>query len=167
MFSDRLPKYEKKSTPRPQWRTWPKMSHRLVAQGATAYVQPWNSTKPPAPRDSQSQTEVLYNAECPVCNFEISHYADHARDKGLAIRDDLNRRSATGLMRTPPRAALCAAGDRLVSGIDGFLLLWAEMPKYRWLGRIVAVPGILHLARFGYDYVLAPSIYRWHRWRTR
>ena len=126
---------------------------------------------PPAPRDSQSQTEVLYNAECPVCNFEISHYADHARDKGLAIRfDDLNSGDLArwGLDEdTAARRLYVRQGDRLVSGIAGVLLLWAEMPKYRWLGRIVAVPGVLHLARFGYDYVLAPSIYRWHRWRTR
>ncbi|CUH76781.1 hypothetical protein TRM7557_01058 [Tritonibacter multivorans] len=124
---------------------------------------------PPAPVAGQTQTEVLYNAECPVCNFEISHYADHARDKGLAIRfDDLNSGDLArwGLDEdTAARRLYVRQGDRLLSGIDGFLVLWAEMPKYRWLGQIVALPGVLQLARFGYDYVLAPIIYRWHRWR--
>lgn len=126
------------------------------------------SPPPPEPRE---QTEVLFNAQCPVCNFEISHYADHARDKGLAIRfDDLNSGDLArwGLDEdTAARRLYVRQGDKLVSGIDGFLLLWAEMPKYRWLGRVVALPGVLQLARFGYDYVLAPIIYRWHRWRTR
>ena len=37
-------------------------------------------------------TRVLYNAECPVCNFEISHYAQYADKTGLPIRfEDLNR----------------------------------------------------------------------------
>lgn len=126
-------------------------------------------TSPPS--DSQEQTEVLFNAQCPVCNFEISHYADHARDKGLAIRfDDLNSGDLArwGLDEdTAARRLYVRQGDKLVSGIDGFLLLWAEMPKYSWLGRVVALPGVLQLARFGYDYLLAPIIYRWHRWRTR
>ena len=36
-------------------------------------------------------TKVLFNASCPVCNFEISHYAAYSARNGLPIRfDDLN-----------------------------------------------------------------------------
>ncbi|MGJ8530487.1 hypothetical protein, partial [Maritalea sp.] len=37
------------------------------------------------------QTTVLFNADCPVCNFEMSHYAQYADKNALPIRfDDLN-----------------------------------------------------------------------------
>ncbi len=41
--------------------------------------------------ENSPTTSVLYNATCPVCNFEIQHYARYAGAKGLPIRfDDLN-----------------------------------------------------------------------------
>lgn len=119
-----------------------------------------------APED---ETEVLFNADCPVCNFEISHYADYARDTGLAIRfDDLNSNDLArwGLEEdAAARRLYVRQGDQLLSGIDGFLVLWAKMPRYRWLGRLVGLPGVRQLATAGYDYVLAPVIYRRHKRR--
>ena len=51
---------------------------------------------------------------------------------------------------------------KLTSGIAAFLVLWAQMPGYRLLGRIVGLPGIRHIATLAYDHVVAPAIYRWH-----
>jgi len=55
----------------------------------------------------------------------------------------------------------------LTSGIPAFLVLWAQMPKYRRLGQIVGLPGVKQIASVLYDYVLAPVIYRWHLRRLR
>ena len=55
----------------------------------------------------------------------------------------------------------------LTSGIPAFLVLWAQMPRYRLLGRIVGLPGIKQIAMVTYDHVLAPAIYRWHLRRVR
>jgi len=55
----------------------------------------------------------------------------------------------------------------LTSGIPAFLVLWAQMPRYRLLGRIVGLPGIRQIASAAYDHVLAPVIYRWHLRRLR
>jgi predicted DCC family thiol-disulfide oxidoreductase YuxK len=109
---------------------------------------------------------VLYNASCPVCNFEIKHYADYADHKGLPIRfDDLNTdaRLQWGLdADTAARRLYVLHEGRLTSGIPAFLVLWAKMPRYRWLARTVGLPGIRHIASALYDHVLAPTIYRWH-----
>lgn len=116
-------------------------------------------------------TSVLYNAECPVCNFEINHYADYAERESLPIRfDDLNSaaRERWGLdADTAARRLYVLHNGELTSGIPAFLVLWAQMPKYRWLARWVGKPGISQVASAGYDYVLAPIIYRWHRRRLR
>lgn len=116
-------------------------------------------------------TSVLFNANCPVCNFEISHYARYCRDTGLPIRfDDLNSDALVEWGIDPDTAArrlYVLHEGRLTSGIPAFLVLWAQMPRYRWLARIVGLPRVRQIASAGYDFVLAPVIYRWHLQRLR
>ena len=118
-----------------------------------------------------AKTSVLYNANCPVCNFEIQHYAQYADANHLPIRfDDLNSeaRAQWGLdADTAARRLYVLHDNTLTSGIPAFLVLWAQMPKYRWLGRIVGLQGIKQVASALYDFVLAPVIYRWHLRRLR
>ena len=118
-----------------------------------------------------SDTRVLYNANCPVCSFEIGHYARYADRSGLPIRfDDLNTdaRALWGLDSDTAARRLYVLHDGvLTSGIPAFLVLWAQMPRYRTLGRIVGLPGIKQIAIAAYDHVLAPLIYRWHLRRVR
>ena len=54
----------------------------------------------------------------------------------------------------------------VLSGIPAFIALWQEIPRYRWLARIVSLPGIHRLAVWTYDGILAPALYAWHRRRT-
>ena len=111
-------------------------------------------------------TSVLYNASCPICNFEITHYAQYADSNDLPIRfDDLNSdaRVQWGLDADMAARRLYVLRDgKLTSGIPAFLVLWAQMPRYRWLAQTVGLPGIRQIASAIYNYVLAPVIYRWH-----
>ena len=121
--------------------------------------------------ENNSTTSVLYNAQCPICNFEIGHYARYACEASLPIRfDDLNTdaRRAWGLdADTAARRLYVMHEGKLTSGIPAFLVLWAQMPRYRLLGRIVGLPGIRQIAGAAYDHVLAPVIYHWHLRRLR
>ncbi|MEO0667388.1 MAG: DUF393 domain-containing protein [Pseudomonadota bacterium] len=118
-----------------------------------------------------NETRVLYNADCPVCNFEITHYADYSAREGLPIRfDDLNSDALAQWnldADTAARRLYVLKDGALHSGIPAFVLLWQEMPRYRWLARLVSVPGVHWVACLTYDYVLAPLIYRWHLRRQR
>ncbi|WP_123793132.1 thiol-disulfide oxidoreductase DCC family protein [Pacificibacter maritimus] len=117
-------------------------------------------------QNDPSETEVLFNADCPVCNFEISHYAGYAAQHALSIRfDDLNSCNLQRWGLTEDQAArrlYVAHKGQLVSGIPAFRVLWREMPKYRWLARVTGWPIVLPLSEWAYDRVLAPMIYRWH-----
>ncbi len=113
--------------------------------------------------------KILYNAECPVCNFEISHYADYARAQALPlVFEDLNTADLAPWNLTRDQAAkrLYVLKDGvLYDGIPAFLVLWADMPRYRWLGKIVSLPGLKQLTTLAYDRALAPLIYNWHKRR--
>ena len=116
-------------------------------------------------------TRVLYNADCPVCSFEINHYAAYSDRTGLPIRfEDLNAAEMEdwGLSRDAAARRLYVLKDgQMYSGIPAFIVLWRDMPRYRWLARLVSVPGVHWLASKAYDHVLAPLIYRWHLRRLR
>jgi len=118
-----------------------------------------------------ADTKVLYNAECPVCRFEIHHYRVYAQASGLPLKfEDLNdtELSTWGLDqdKAARRLYVLDAGE-MTSGIDAFLVLWRKMPRYRWLARLVGLPGIRQVASLAYDWILAPVIYRWHLRRIR
>ena len=55
----------------------------------------------------------------------------------------------------------------LSSGVPAFLMLWAQMPRYRLLGQILGLPGIRQIASAAYDHIFAPALYRRHLRRLR
>ncbi|WP_296420676.1 thiol-disulfide oxidoreductase DCC family protein [Pseudooctadecabacter sp.] len=116
-----------------------------------------------------TDTRVLFNGECPVCNFEIRHYEAYSNQSGLPIRfDDLNSDALAQWDLTEDQAArrLYVAHDgELLSGMPAFRVLWAQMPRYHWLARVTGWPVVRPVTVFTYDKILAPLIYRWHRRR--
>ena len=119
----------------------------------------------------KSETCVLFNASCPVCNFEIQHYARYAGQAGLPIRfDDLNSDALAGWgldADTAAKRLYVLQDGNLSSGIPAFLVLWSQMPRYRWLAWWVGLPVVFQVACKTYDHILAPVIYRWHLRRLR
>lgn len=114
-----------------------------------------------------TKTSVLYNAACPVCSYEINHYAHYSQTKALPIAfDDLNdtaKLDAWGIdPDTAARRLHVMKNGQVFAGIPAFIVLWQDMPRYRWLARIVGLPGVHWVASFAYDYALAPLIYRWY-----
>lgn len=117
------------------------------------------------------ETQVLYNAACPVCRAEIDHYAAYSVRNALPIQfEDLNavQLDAWGLTEEDAARRLHVMKNGApYSGIPAFLVLWQDMPRYRLLARVVALPIINWFAVQTYDYVLAPLLYRWHMHRQK
>ncbi|MEM9550801.1 MAG: DUF393 domain-containing protein [Pseudomonadota bacterium] len=115
---------------------------------------------------SSDQTRILYNADCPVCNFEISHYARYAQRHDLPIGfDDLNRSDLAEWGITADEAArrlYVKQNGQMYGGVDAFVVLWAEMPRYRRVSGIVGHKAVRPVAAWVYDRVLAPAIYWMH-----
>ncbi|WP_240705103.1 thiol-disulfide oxidoreductase DCC family protein [Pacificoceanicola onchidii] len=112
------------------------------------------------------QTRTLYNADCPVCNAEICHYAEYSQDQDLPLAfDDLNTvdLSLWGVTEDQAARLLHVIHDgKLYAGFDAFLILWEQMPRYRWMARIGRLPIIRPIASGFYTHVLARIIYARH-----
>jgi len=118
-----------------------------------------------------TETAVLYNGECPICSREIAQYRRAAADADLPLRfDDLHAAdlAAWGVTPDDARRRLHVLRDgRVVAGVPAFLALWQALPGWRWLARVVGLPGVRHVAALVYDHVLAPVLYAMDRRRRR
>lgn len=113
-----------------------------------------------------NEMRVLYNADCPICDAEICHYRSYTEKRDIPVAyDDLNSDALAQWGIDPETAAKrlhVTANGELYSGIPAFLILWQEMPRFRWLARLIGLPGIKQLACLAYDHALAPCLYRKH-----
>lgn len=110
-------------------------------------------------------TRILYNHRCPICRAEIAQYRARAERSGASlVFEDLNTADlgAWTLSADQARRRLHAAlpDGRIVSGVPAFAAIWRALPGLGWLARLVAVPGLRHLADFGYNRIAAPWLYR-------
>lgn len=117
---------------------------------------------------------VLYNDRCPVCSFEIEHYRALCVKRGIDLGfEKISEKGPmlheAGLSATDAKKRLhVRTGDgHLKVGVDAFLALWAQMPIYKHLGRVVAIPGIYHFAVVVYNHVLAPLLFWWDKRRLQ
>lgn len=110
---------------------------------------------------------MIYNDECPVCRFEVDHH--RARAPGARFtpvrRADL---AALGLTREDALRRLHAVrGGEMLTGLEANRAMWAARPGTRWLARLTGLPPVRPVARFGYDRLVAPLLYRMHLRRAR
>jgi predicted DCC family thiol-disulfide oxidoreductase YuxK len=117
---------------------------------------------------------TLYNGACPVCRTEIHHYRriDQRRGGDLVFADIVADPAAAAALGVDPedlkrRLHVLDREGRLHAGVDAFLVLWRELPGYRWLGRVVGLPGVRTAAALVYDHVLAPVLYAAQKRRER
>lgn len=117
-----------------------------------------------------TKTDVLYNDTCPICSREIKHYNKIADRDGLPLRFD----ALTHAADTWGIAAEDAAkrihvrhNGQIIDGMPAFVILWSQIPRYRWLSKVFSLPIIRQVSVVLYDYVAAPLLYSMHKRRQR
>lgn len=118
-----------------------------------------------------TNTTVIYNETCPICSREIEAYRARCDANGSDVQFvsiGADTASEVGLSRDQAARRLhVLKNGQLLSGVDAFCVLWQETPGFRWLGNLVALPGMRQLAWVVYEGLLAPLLYGMHRRRER
>jgi predicted DCC family thiol-disulfide oxidoreductase YuxK len=116
---------------------------------------------------------IWYNTKCPVCNAGIewqrSRLVQAARAGIIEFRDinlEPDAPSRLGASLEDIRRWLHAvdAEDKLHVGADCAIAVWLATPGHAWLGRVLGLPGMRQITRFGYDR-FADLLFAWNRWK--
>lgn len=115
-----------------------------------------------------SKLEVLFNSDCPICDREIQHYKKISGEKILYSPISPTSLVSWGLNENQAAKKLHARLDgRKVVGVDAFLEIWARLPYYRVLAKVVKLPPIKLVADIIYSTVLAPMLFSLHKSRQK
>ncbi|MBS83222.1 MAG: DUF393 domain-containing protein [Gammaproteobacteria bacterium] len=98
--------------------------------------------------------KVLYNNKCPVCSREINYYKklSSSNIKWLDINNlsDISKiidKSHNDLVK---RLHVIYDG-KIYVGIDAFIILWANLPKFRIFSKIISLPIIYQISYILYE----------------
>jgi predicted DCC family thiol-disulfide oxidoreductase YuxK len=120
---------------------------------------------------SSPELTVYYDGACPLCRAEIGHYRRCDGAERVAFVDVATQEPGDGLSRGQALARFHVreADGRLLSGAAAFARLWARLPRWCWLGRLVAAPLLLPIAELVYraSLPLRPRLARLLRRRSR
>jgi predicted DCC family thiol-disulfide oxidoreductase YuxK len=110
---------------------------------------------------------VFYDGSCPLCTAEIGIYR-HCAGAGTVAFIDVSGHEpgtiVTGLDKATAlkRFHVRDAEGTLFSGAEGFGQLWLALPAWRWLGRIVLLPGVLQATEVAYrSFLFARPALQW------
>ena len=116
------------------------------------------------------QLTVYFNGACNICAPEVAVYRRRTQAHGCAHISYCDISTAdlpTGLPANTFRDDMLRRlhiqkDDIWYSGVDAFIHLWAEVPGFNWLARLVGLPPVRMIAVPVYDHVLAPWLYQRH-----
>lgn len=97
------------------------------------------------PANPTAEATVYFDGSCPLCRAEIDHYRRSAGAERVAFVDVAGEGAAErlgpGLTRDAAlrRFHLRDRDGQLLSGATAFAHLWTVLPRWRWLGRLIAL----------------------------
>jgi len=128
--------------------------------------------EPPASERTSAGPTVtgFYNGSCPVCRPEIEHYKALARRRPAELdwrnlSADPEALAAHNVSPEAARRRFHAIDEHgaLVSGVDAFIAVWRNLPVYRHLAGVVAMPAVRPFADLAYERALVPALARMNK----
>lgn len=107
---------------------------------------------------------VFYDDRCPLCRREIEYYkklSAFTEIKWSGISENIPTLEKYGISYTESLKVLHAINEdnQMVYGVDTFILIWQQLPKWKWIAKFVELPLI---------YQLSKEIYRiFAKWRFK
>ncbi|AMO58054.1 thiol-disulfide oxidoreductase DCC family protein [Endozoicomonas montiporae] len=99
---------------------------------------------------------VYFDGACPLCVREVSRWRNASFSCEVEWFDITGQEQALNERGIDPRQAMLqlhtqtSDGNTFVS-IDSYALLLEQLPRWRWLGKLMALPVIKPVLRWSYD----------------
>lgn len=102
-----------------------------------------------------SRVTMLYDGSCPLCSREVDHYRRIDRQKrvrwvDIATDQQLLEQHNVTFDAAMRHLHVIASDGSIVRGAYAFVEIWRVLPYYRYLARLVALPGVLPLLNSAY-----------------
>ena len=106
--------------------------------------------------------KVLFNDSCPICSKEIAHYKSIDNNINWIDINDLetSMKLSGKSHRELIRRLHVVKGNEIYSGVKAFIIMWQNIPKYRWIGNLVALPVIYHIGVMLYEIIALFLFYK-------
>jgi len=101
-----------------------------------------------------AKTKILFDGNCYICDFEISHYKRKAPDLFELIDISSPEFKAEDYHLTPEAVNyemhVITPDGQLKIGVDAFSHIWSRFKEYKLASRLIMAPIIHPLAKIGY-----------------
>jgi predicted DCC family thiol-disulfide oxidoreductase YuxK len=116
------------------------------------------------PGDGRAVLAVFYNGSCAVCRTRVARYQAVSVGRSrliawcdVAVAPWALRRWGIDAALARRRMHAVDSSGRVHGGAAAFARLWRELSSYRWLGRLIGLPGLCLAAEGVYRLRLATS----------
>ncbi|MGB5425202.1 MAG: DUF393 domain-containing protein [Gammaproteobacteria bacterium] len=103
---------------------------------------------------------VFFDGGCPLCRREIAHYrhidtAQRLRWVDVVSEPEALSRHGLSLEAAMAELHVLDGAGHWQRGIDAFLVIWQQLPAYRWLAKIITALGLRRPLAFAYRHFAA------------
>ena len=96
-----------------------------------------------------------FNESCKICRIEINHYKRINRT--IDWVDVISNKNALKDTKLSPEELIrrlhVVKDNKLHKGLDAFLIVWEEIPRYRILSKFARLPITYHLGWLIYEFI--------------
>ncbi len=112
---------------------------------------------------------VFYDGQCPICINEVNRWQSapfnctvHWFD--ITGQDEFLLRQGIDPGKALLELHLKTSDGKVLTSIDSYSLLLKQLPRWRWLGLLMALPGIKHSLKWIYDRMTLARLKKEGRW---
>ena len=96
-----------------------------------------------------------FNESCNICRTEINHYK--SINSSIDWVDAISSKNAIKDTKLSPEELIrrlhVVKDDKLHKGLDAFLIVWDEIPRYKILSKFAKLPIIYHFGWLIYEFI--------------
>ena len=98
--------------------------------------------------------KVFFNNSCNICRAEINHYKKYSNENlewiDVTNNDEAQQITSKSYKELLRRMHMIKDG-KLIEGAETFLIIWKNIPKYKFLYKVFKIKPLFYLLSFFYE----------------